>query len=235
MKNGAHFACDTLAITLNAIDFLSYTCLSGNDLPKNNAAEIIRVIQIGNQEFEMAFFGNSWWWRVRHDGLKQGLHVDPFVRHLMHGNPILGTGINHGKVQLLVRCIEGKKEIEDLVQYGFRIRVFPVNLVDHDNGLGPGLKSFTQDKTRLCLRTFHRIHDQHDPINHVHDPFDLSPKIRMARSVDNIDVDIPVSKGSILCLDGNAFFPFQVHIVHHALFDDLVGPEQSRLSEQAID
>ena len=40
--------------------------------------------QIGNQEFEMAF-GNSWWWRVRHDGLKQGLHVDPFVRHLMHG------------------------------------------------------------------------------------------------------------------------------------------------------
>jgi len=48
-------------------------------------------------------------------------------------------------------------------------------------------------------------------------------------------VDIPVSKGSILCFDGNAFFPFQVHIVHHALFDDLVGPEQSRLSEQAID
>ena len=57
----------------------------------------------------------------------------------------------------------------------------------------------------------------------------------MARSVDNIDVDIPVSKGSILCLDSNAFFPFQVHIIHHALFDDLVGPEQPRLSEQAID
>ena len=37
VKNGAHFGCDTLAITLNAIDFLSYTCLSGNDLPKNNA------------------------------------------------------------------------------------------------------------------------------------------------------------------------------------------------------
>ena len=118
--------------------------------------------------------------------------------------------------------VEFEKELEDLIMHCEGIRVGTVNLVNHDDGLQAFLESLAQHETSLGLWPAEGIDDEDDTVHHFHDTFHFSAEVGVSRGVYDVnDVLIPVN-GSVLGLNGDAFFTFQIHGVHGALGDGLV-------------
>ncbi len=152
------------------------------------------------------------------------------------GVALLGAGIDHREIQLLVRGVQRNEKIEDQIQHLVRRGVVAVNFVDDNNGLGPGLQGLAQDETGLGLGTVGGIDHQQHAVYHVHDALDLAAEVGVAGSIDDVDVVILVFESGVLGADGDAFFPLQVHGIHDAFLggNGLVGAKGARLFEQAI-
>jgi len=206
------------------------------NLAEGDPAYVIAVIQIRRQELEALSLLRARRRNVFDNHLEQGAHIPARLGRILHGETLLGAGEDKGEIQLLIGRAQGNEELEDLVQRAVGIGVFAVDLVDGHNRLGSGLQRLAQHKPRLGLRSLRRVHHQERPVHHVHDPLDLASEIGVAGRVHQIDPAISVTEGGVLGLDGDAFFPFQVHIVHNPVLpgESLVGAEKARLLEQAI-
>ena len=78
------------------------------------------------------------------------------------------------------------------------------------------------------------VHHEEHAVHHLHDALYLSSKVGVAGSIHDIHMVILPAESGVLGADGDAFFFFQVHRVHHALIRFLVGAEGSRLLEKLI-
>ena len=56
----------------------------------------------------------------------------------------------------------------------------------------------------------------------------------MAGGIDDVDVVGAVGEGGVFGADGDAFFTFKIHGIHHALGYLLVGTEGARLAEELV-
>ena len=104
--------------------------------------------------------------------------------------------------------MEFNKEVENLIEDFFGVRILTINFVEDDDRLGTDLKSFPKNKLGLGLGAFGCINHEENSVNHAQDTFDLSTKVGMAWSVDDIDADIFIFEGSVFGFDGDASFPF---------------------------
>ena len=97
------------------------------------------------------------------------------------------------------------------------------------------LQRLAQNKTRLRLRPIVRIdHEQH-AVDHFHDPLDFAAEIGVTRSIDDVDpITVPLKSG-VLGANGDSFFALQIHRIHHAFFNLLIGAKRARLPQQLID
>jgi hypothetical protein len=57
----------------------------------------------------------------------------------------------------------------------------------------------------------------------------------VARRVDDVELDVAVAHRRVLGEDRDALLALEVHRVHHALVDVLVGPERAGLPEHRVD
>ena len=116
-----------------------------------------------------------------------------------------------------------------------RPRVFAIDLVDHDDRLGPVLERLAQNETGLRLRAIMRIDDEQNAIDHLHDALHFAAEIGVAGRVHDVDaVSVPL-KGGVLRADRDPFFALEIHRVHHPLFHLLVGAEGAGLAQELID
>ncbi len=116
-----------------------------------------------------------------------------------------------------------------------RPRIFAIDLVDHDDGLRVVLERFAQDETSLRLGSVVRVDNQEDAVDHLHDTLDLAAEVRMAGGVDDVDAIAVPLEGGVLRANGDSFFALQIHRIHHALLDLLIGAEGAGLTQELID
>ena len=102
-------------------------------------------------------------------------------------------------------------------------------------GLTSVFQRLAQDKARLRLRTVGGIDDQQHAVHHVHDTLDLAAEIGVAGSIDDIDVIIFPLKRGVLGANGDSFFALEIHRIHHAFLNLLIGAKGTGLSQQSID
>jgi hypothetical protein len=57
----------------------------------------------------------------------------------------------------------------------------------------------------------------------------------VARRVDDVELDVAVADRRVLGEDRDALLALEIHRVHDALIDVLVGAERSRLPEHGVD
>ena len=151
-----------------------------------------------------------------HDRLEKRRHVFAVLVQFAHREAVLGARVNDREIELLVVRFELDEEVEDHVEHFVRTRVFAVDLVDDDDRLGPVLERLAQDEPRLRLRAIVRIDDEQHAIDHLHDALDFAAEIGVAGRVDDVDVvAVPIKRG-VLGADGDAFFAFEIHRIHHA-------------------
>ena len=154
---------------------------------------------------------------------------------LAHREAVLGAGVNDREIELLVVRFQFHEKIENHVEHLVRAGVFAVDLVDDDDRLDLVLERFLKHETGLRLRAVVRIDDEQDAIDHLHDALDFAAEVGVARGVDDVDAIAVPMKGGVLGANGDALFALEIHRIHHALLDLLVGAEGAGLPEQLID
>ena len=131
--------------------------------------------------------------------------------------------------------VKVQEQLLDLVHDLVGTGVGTVNLVDHQDDRETGFERLAEHEARLRERALGRIdHEQH-AVDHRERPFDLPAEVGVARRVDDVDLDPAVSDRGVLGEDRDPLLALEIHRVHHALRNVLVGPERTRLPEHRVD
>ncbi len=79
------------------------------------------------------------------------------------------------------------------------------------------------------------IDHQKNAVHHLHDALDFAPEIGVARRVDDVDpITVPM-ESRVLRANRDSLLALEIHRVHHALLDLLIGAKGPRLPQQLID
>ncbi len=174
------------------------------------------------------------------DGIEKGGHASGFdlwgkvAVPLESGVAFFGGNVNGREVELGVGGVEFEEEFKDLIENLLGIGVFAIDLIKNNDGFGTDFEGFAENELGLGLRTLGGINDKEDAIDHAEDAFDFSTEIGVAWSIDNVNADIVIFEGGVFGFDSDTPFPLEVHGVHHAFGDDLVGTESTCLAEELI-
>ena len=147
----------------------------------------------------------------------------------------LGRAVKNWEVELLVRGIEAREQVEHLVHHLGRARVGAIDLVDDDDGLQPHLQRLGHHEFRLRQRPLGGVDEHQRAIDHVEDALDLAAEIGVARRIDDIDAGaVPDHRGH-LGEDGDAALALEVVRIHRPLGHALIVAEGARLLQQPVD
>src|SRR6185295_4207597 len=91
-----------VAIAVNADEWIADLDLAAENLAKSDTTEVVRIIKIGDEQFQIRARMGAGRWNVFDDRLKQRVHGAADVLQFNLGESQLGTGINHRKIELLV-------------------------------------------------------------------------------------------------------------------------------------
>ena len=229
------------AVLVDADDLVAHGDLAAGDLAVGDSAEVIAVIEIGDEHLEMLVGVGGGRRNLLDDRLVERGHagvaglVIEMALPLLDGEAELGRGVDGGEIELLVGGVEFEEKLEDHVEHLVRAGVFAVDLVDDDDGLGADFERLAEHELGLRLRAVEGVDDEEHAVDHLEDALHFAAEIGVAGSVDDVDVVILVLERGVLGLDGDALFALEVHRVHDALDDGLVGAERARLAEELID
>ncbi len=151
-------------------------------------------------------------------------------------HPAAAAGaVEHRKIELLIGRIEIGEKVEDFVQHVPMPLVRPIDLVDCDDGSKSALQCLRDDEFRLWQRTFRRIDEHDNAVDHIEDALDLAAEVGMSRRVDDVDPHVFPNDAGAFGEDGDAALALQIVAVHRALGNLLVFPEGAGLFEEFVD
>ena len=226
-KNGGDIRTGFPAGAVEANDALAEFDLAAGDPSVGNPAQIVTVIEIRDEELKITCVRLLRRRDVSDDGLEEGKHRVAGIIKFPLGESLLRTGIEMGEIELLIRGFQFQEELENHIEHLVWPSIFPIDLVDDDDGFKVVFHRLAQDKFRLRLRSIVSVYDEKNAIHHLHDAFDLASEIGMSRRIHDIDaVSIP-AKSRVLGADCDSLFSFKIHGIHHALIHFLVGAESS--------
>ncbi len=140
---------DELAVPIDHLDDLVRANGAGSDTSGDDAAEVGVCLENGSQHPELSLLDPGRRDVPDHE-IEQCGHA-PIFRALGRSRhpTLLGGAIQDRKIELLLGCIKGGKQIEDLVDDRGRPRIRAVHLVDDDNGPQPDLESLGYNELGL--------------------------------------------------------------------------------------
>src|SRR5690606_38860329 len=145
---------------------------------------------------------------------------------------LLCRTVVRGKVELFLRGVELKHQVEHLLMDLVRCAVLFVDLIDYDDRLSPQLQCLLKYKTRLGHGPFEGVDQQHASLSHVAYQFNFSFKVSEAVYINNVSFIILITYRNVLGQDGNTSFPFNIVAVYNQftrilmLFKKLSSPQQ---------
>ena len=153
---------------------------------------------------------------------------------LARGAALLGRGVDHREVELLVAGAELDQQVEDLVQHRGRALLGPVDLVHHQDRAQAVLERLAQHEARLRHHAFHRVHQQQHGVHHAEHALHLAAEVGVAGRVDQMDVHALEADRGVLGVDRDAALALLRIAVHHALDGGRLGRQRAGLAQQAI-
>ena len=142
------------------------------------------------------------------DHIEQRAHVVCDGVQFQTGDAINRAGIDRGKVELFVAATQIVEQFEDLIDGSVRIGTRSIDFIDDDNGLQAIGECFLRHEARLRHWPINRVDQQQHGIDHGQDTLNFTTKIRVSRSVHNIDLGIAVVDCRVLSQNRYATFFF---------------------------
>ena len=158
--------------------------------------------------------------------------ADVVGRH--SGTPFKTDGVDHRKIGLFVACPKFDEKIEGLVERLFRVRVWTIYLVNHNDHTKPKPQRLTQHETGLRHRSFNRVDQQQSAIDHIEHALDLATEIGMTGSIHDVDFHVIPDHGGVFCQNRDAPFAFQCVRVENPLACGVGIPKHFGLLEHSV-
>src|SRR6266567_528259 len=222
------------AIALDMGDGLAGGYLAVEHLAGGDPADIVVVIDIGDQHLERCIRVVAGGADVRLDHREERLHAAGGGIHVEHGVAQLGAGVDDGEVQLFIGGVQFAKEVEHHVNHLAGAGAGAVDLVDHHDRLEPQVEGFLQDEPGLRHGAVEGVHQEEHRVDHLQDPLHLAAKVGVARGVDDVDLVAAVVDRQVFGKDGDPPLLFQVVGVHDPLGDGLVFPEYPGMAQHGV-
>ena len=208
---------------------------SALDTADGDASDIVAVINRGNQHLQFAVRIDMRRRNVGQNSFKQRGQILALLIRRGGCRAVAAGAVQNRAVQLFIRRIQRQQQLENLVADIAQTGIRTVNLVDHDDDLVTELQRLLQNKAGLRHRTFKCIDQQNNAVYHLQDTLDLTGEVRMARSVDDVDLGVFIMNRGVLGQNGNAALTLQIIAVHDAVLYNLIGAECAALLEHLID
>src|SRR6478609_4942917 len=208
---------------------------AAEDLADRDTADVVAPIDVGHEHVEGLFRLRERRRDVVDDRLEEGSHVLLLLAEVVHHVAVAARAVNDRGVELLLGGIELHQELEHLVVHLGRVRVVAVDLVDDDHDLQAVGERLAVHETGLGLGTVIGVDDQQHAVDHAEGALDFAAEVGVAGRVQDVDNLVLPVDGRVLGLDRDALLLFEVHGVHGALFDALVGAVDTALLEELVD
>ena len=130
------------------------------DAAGGHAANILIVVDVGDQHLKRCIgvaFGGA---NIGFNHSKERFQIGGFNIDVQLGITELGAGVNHRKVQLIIRSVQFTEQVKDHVENFIRTRTGTVDLVDDNNRLEAEVKGLFQHETGLGHGAVQSIHQQ---------------------------------------------------------------------------
>ena len=154
----------------------------------------------------------------------------------------LGAGVDDGELDLLLGGVEVEEELVGLVDDLADPRVGTVDLVDDEHDREVLLQGLAQHEAGLRERALGRVDEEDDAVDHLEAALDLAAEVRVTGGVDDVERHAALGRrwphvpdGGVLREDRDALLALEVHRVHDAVVDVLVGSEGPRLPQHGVD
>ena len=144
------------------------------------------------------------------------------------------VGVDDRKLDLALVGVEIEEELVHLVHHVLDPSVGSIDLVDDEDHRQPRLECLAEHEPRLRQRPFARVHEEQDAVHHRQRAFHLATEVGVARRVDDVDLDPVAPDGRVLRKNRDPFLAFEVHRVHHAIGDVLIGAERTGLPQHRV-
>ncbi len=204
------------------------------DPPDGQPADVVVVVQVGDEELERRLRIEARRRHGAHDLREERLQQLVRTVRSTPAPSRASVAVEHRELELLLGGVEVDEEVEDLVQHLTRPRVRAVDLVDHHDRRQPRLQRLAQHEPRLRQRPFARVHQQQHAVHHLERPLHLAAEVGVAGRVHDVDADAAVVDGRVLGHDGDALLALEVDRVHHPLGHVLVLVEDAALPQHRV-
>ena len=135
---------------------------------------------------------------IVHNCLKQRTHIYFRILQLFFGKAGSCRCENKRAVQLLIRCIQIHKQLQNLVNYLIRSCFRAVNFIDADNNGKIHVQRSLQNKFCLGHGTFVGIYHQDYSVYHLQYTLNLAAEVCMSWCINNINFLILIKNSCIL-------------------------------------
>ena len=211
MEQHRAFTFGLRAVAVNANQRVANFDLAAKNFAERDSSEVIRVIQIRNEHFQIRASLCAWGRNIFNNRIKKRLHRGGDFFDIELGVAGFCAAINDWKIKLLIGCVERHEQFKNFIQNFVRAGILAINLVNDDNRFRASFERFAQNETGLRLRAIDRIDDEQHAIDHVQNTFHFAAEIRVARSVNDVDVIIFIFERGVFGTNGDALFFFQIH------------------------
>ena len=220
---------------LREVDLLAGLERAVEDARDGEAAEVVGVVEVGDEDLEVAVGGAGRGGDGLEDELEERLEVGAGDGEVHGGGAGLAVGVDDGELEDGLVGVEVDEEVVDLVEDFLRTGVGAVDLVDDDDGRELGFERLREHVAGLRQRAFGGVDEQDDAVDHLERALDFAAEVGVAGRVDDVDLGVVVVDRGVLGEDGDAALFFEVVGVHDALGDGFVGAEGAGLAEHGVD
>ena len=168
-------------------DFLCHIHLASFDSAYADTTDVFVVVDCGHEKLQFAVLVAFGCGDIIDNGVEKRFEVFAGNVVIASCGGLLAAAIQNGALKLLVACVEVEQEFEHLVADFGKSCVGFVDFVDYDDYFKSQSECFFDDETRLRHRTFLRVDQKHDAVDHLQNTFDLTRKIGVSGCVDDVD------------------------------------------------
>ena len=172
---------------------------------------------------------------MAHNRLEKWGHVDRRDGEVERRDAGAPRGVDHRKVERVFGGLQRNEEIEDLAQHIVGARIGAIDFIDDNDRLELVLEGLAEHEARLRHRPLEGINDEDAAVGERKGALHLAAEVRVARRVDDVDLDpVPFDRGH-LGENRDAALPFDGIAVHRAIRDVLVVAEGVGAAKERVD
>ena len=177
--------------------FLVYLQRTVINLSDTDTSYILIIVNRADQHLSVCIWISLWCRNIIHNGFKKRTHIHFWILQLFFGKTGSCRCENKRAVQLLIRCIQIHKQLQNLINNLIRSGFRTINLIDADNNGKVQIQRSLQNK--FCLRhgTLISVYNQNNSVYHLQNTLNLAAEICVSWCINNINLLILIENSCI--------------------------------------